>query len=138
VETITYLGLLLERHARNRYDDPIYEKLYFPPGWLELRLDREQFDAIVDVLADVLERHPRLRSTAAFALGKARSEQAVRHLAGALQRYWQSDDQTTYQLLVALDNRGKERVADLIDRIAREGLPNSRDFARDIVRLRTS
>jgi hypothetical protein len=135
-ETITYLGLLLERHARNRYDDPIYGQLFFPPGWLEFKLTQEEFDAIVEALADVLDRHANLRSTAAFALGKARSEASVRHLTSALHKYWQSEDETTYQLLVALGNSGIDRVAELVHRIAREGPGKAREFAADLVRVR--
>jgi hypothetical protein len=79
-ETITYLGLLLERHAMKRYGDAIYAQLHFPPGWLELKLTGDEFDEIVEVLVEVLDHHPRLASTAAFALGKAYSDLVVPRL----------------------------------------------------------
>jgi hypothetical protein len=135
-ETITYLGLLLERHARNRYDDVIYEQLSFPPGWLELRLTEQEFGGIIEVLAEELERYPKLRSTAAFALGKARSQESVRHLTSGLQKYWQSEDETTCQLLIALGNYGVDRVADLVRRIAQEGLEKSRELAGNLIKAR--
>ena len=135
-ETITYLGLLLERHARCRYDDPIYEQLNFPPGWLEVKLTDPEFDDIVEALAEVLDRYPKLASTAAFALGKARSESSVLHLMSALRKNWKLHDETTYELLGALDNYGLDRVGDLVRQIAREGLAKSREFARDLVRVK--
>lgn len=134
-ETITYLGLLLERHAMKRYEDPIYPQLYFPPGWLELKLTQSEFDEIVEVLADVLDQHPRLASTSAFALGKAYSDLAVPRLVAALHRSWQTEDGLAYQLLIALDNYGIGRARDLVRQVAKEGLKNSREFARDLVRL---
>lgn len=132
-ETITYLGLLLERHAMERYEDPIYAQLYFPSGWLELKLSRADFDEIVEVLAEVLDHHPRLASTAAFALGKAHSDLAVPCLITALRRSWQEDDELAYQLLIALDNFGLERAGDLVRQVAKDGLKESREFARDLV-----
>jgi hypothetical protein len=135
VETITYLGLLLERQAMARYGDPIYDQLYFPPGWLEIRLTEAEFDEIVEVLAEVLEDHPKLASTAAFALGKSYSEVAVPRLISALRRSWQTDDWLAYQLLIALDNHGLERAARLVRLIARDGLDRSREFALDLQRL---
>jgi hypothetical protein len=92
-ETITYLGLLLERHAMKRYEDTIYAQLYFPPGWLDLRLTRADFGEIVEVPTDVLDNHPRLASTAAFAIGKAYSDLPVPRLIAALRRSWQEDDE---------------------------------------------
>ncbi len=135
VETITYLGLLLERDAMSRYGDPVYDQLLFPPGWLELKLTKQEFGEIVDVLADVLERHPNLASTAAFSLGKAYSDVAVPRLIAALHRHWQTDDDLAYQLLIALDNYGLDRAADLVRQIAQHGLRKSREFATDLRRL---
>jgi hypothetical protein len=134
-ETITYLGLLLERDAMKRYDDPIYAQLHFPPGWLELKLSRVEFEEIVEVLANVLEQHPKLASTAAFALGKAYSDLAVPRLIAALGSNWQTDDELAYQLLIALDNHGIAEAADLVRRIAKDGPKKSREFACDLVRL---
>jgi hypothetical protein len=134
-ETITYLGLLLERHAMKRYGDAIYAQLHFPPGWLELKLTGDEFDEIVEVLVEVLDHHPRLASTAAFALGKAYSDLVVPRLISALHRSWQVDDELAYQLLIALDNRGIGRAGDLVRQVAKEGLKRSREFACDLVQL---
>lgn len=87
------------------------------------------------MLADVLDHHPKLASTAAFALGKAYSDLAVPRLIAALRRSWQEDDETAYQLLIALDNYGIGRAGDLVRQVAKDGLKNSREFARDLVQL---
>lgn len=135
VETITHLGLLLERASQNRYDDASYSLLTFPDDWLPIRLAASDVRAIVEALADVIDRHPKLASTAAWALGRAFSDPAVPRLRAALERYWQTDDEIAYQLLIAIDNHGLERSWDLVNRVAREGLAKSRAFAQDLQRV---
>jgi HEAT repeat protein len=103
-----------------------------------MKLTRAEFDEILEVLADVLDHHPRLASTAAFALGKAYSDLAVPRLIAALRRNWQEDDELAYQLLIALDNYGLGRAWDLVRQVAKEGLKKSREFARDLVQLGTA
>ncbi len=132
VDTITNLGLLVERAIGNRYHDTMYRDLGMPPSWLDLRLNAKEIEEILRVLAEVLDRNAKLAPTAAWALGKSYRDSTVTSLVSALNKYWQLDDETTYQLLVALDNHGKEKAAELIDRIANEGIGRSREFAIDL------
>jgi hypothetical protein len=128
-DAITPVGLLLERATFDRYGDPIYERAYMPDGWLELRPNPAELDALVDALIELLDKVPRMAASAAWALGKAKSDRAVPHLVSALERCWKVDDETAYQLLLALHDHGLQGAGDLVRQIARDGLEESREFA---------
>jgi hypothetical protein len=130
VETLTNLGLLVERASLGRYDDPVYEDLGFPIDWLGIRLSDKDLKELLDELVEILDNDELLASTAAWALGKAYSDYVVPHLVHALRKYWRSNDKVAYQLLIGLDNYGKEGAADLIGMIADEGSGKSQEFAR--------
>jgi hypothetical protein len=132
VDTITQLGLLIERASMDRYGDPVYEDLGMPPDWLELRLSSHELDELLATLVELLNSDAELAPTAAWALGKAFSGSTVPGLIAALDKYWRSDDETAYQILIALDNHGKEGAIDLIRLIASKGHGKSQEFAREL------
>jgi len=67
-------------------------------------------------------------SSAAWALGKAYSDRVVPKLVEALRKYWQSHDEITYQILIALDNYGMEQARGVLEMIAARGKSKSREL----------
>jgi len=127
-QALSQSALLIERHALNRYDDSIYEQL-LSQHLLEYKLSDHEFDQLLEVLVEVLNYQIEHAATAAWALGKSYSDWVVPKLVEALRKYWQDNDEITYQILIALDNYGIEQAEGLIGIIATKGKFKSREFA---------
>lgn len=124
---ISYSALLIERHALNKYGEPLYEQL-LPKELLGHKLSDKELRKLLNVLTGLLDQNLEHASSAAWALGKSYSDDIVPNLVRALKKYWQLSDEITYQILVSLDNYGMEHAKDVLALIAIDGHPKSREF----------
>jgi HEAT repeat protein len=126
-QALSQSALLIERHALNRYDDLIYEQL-LPQQLLEYKLSDRDFNQLLETLVEMLDHQVEHASSAAWALGKSYSDRVVPKLVEALRKYWQSHDEITYQILIALDNYGLEQAKGFLEMIAARGKSKSREL----------
>jgi hypothetical protein len=134
-EAIKDAGLLLERHAQNRYGDKSYEGL-LPDELFRKEIDKKEFSSLIDALIEILNLKRSNLAVATWALGKTYQKRAVPYLMGIASTHYKLDDHLTYQALVGLDNFGKADAWEIIGRIAEEGLPKSRQFALELLQGR--
>ena len=109
----TWLRLLIEKHTQGRDNDPHYAELGITDELAAVRLTDSQLSMIVDMLFAVVDQH--------------QEEAVIRRLLAMLDDTWYKDGKLTAEIIkAAYDIKLLHNHWDLIERIAREGMPESR------------
>lgn len=129
------LGLLIEKHCQERHADTIYSELGFDEELNNLRLNSAQINQIAKEMVVILMNDPTHAGRAAWSLGKTFDIQFSPDLYVALERYWKTNDIVTAEIIAAIYFTGYlEDRKYLIEEIARNGSPESRDAAQQALK----
>lgn len=125
------LGLLIERHRQNRYDDSSYSALLGSEELYGLQLSDEMVDDLVQKLLDILENCEDRASLMVWPLGKAYDSSVMERLLQFLEGRWEGNDSLTHGIIAAVyDPKLLENHWPLIEKIAKHGGPESRYMAK--------
>lgn len=125
------LGLLIERHRQNRYDDSSYSTLLGSEELYDLQLSDEIVDDLVGKLFDILESCEDRAGLMAWALGKAYDSSVIEKLLQYLEDKWEDNDSLAHDIIIAVyDPKLFENHWDLIEKIAKHGGPESQYMAK--------
>lgn len=131
------VALLLERHALDRYDDPIYQEAFSTEALLDHFLDQADIDRFTACLVKVLRTEEDRAASAAWALGKTYDAKVSNELSAALEAYIEANnDEVVYQLIIALENCDKEKSSSFIAKLSKsENLNKSAEYAKQVLSL---
>jgi hypothetical protein len=123
----TWLRLLIEKHTQSRDNDPHYAELGLTDELAAVRLTDSQLSMIVDMLFVIVDQHKEKAIQAVWCLSKTFDDAVIHRLLAMLDDTWYKDDKLTVEIIkAAYDIKLLQDHWDLIERIAREGMPESR------------
>jgi hypothetical protein len=126
----TWLRLLIEKHTQDRHNDPHYAELGMTDELVAVRLTDSQLSMIVDMLFAIVDQHQEKAIQTVWCLSKTFDDVVIHRLLAMLDDTWYKDDKLTAEIIkAAYDIKLLQNHWDLIERIAREGMPESRYVA---------
>ncbi len=133
------LGLLIERHRQNRYQDLSYESLLSSEDLNELRLTDRVVEQLTAELFSVFETYKDRASLAVWPLGKTFNKSVVDRLLKFLERNWAENDVVSSEILMTVyDDALLKNYSGLLEKIAKGGGEESRRLARQRLQLGTT
>jgi len=133
----TWLRLLIEKHTQDRHNDPHYAELGMTDELAAVRLTDSQLNMIIDVLFAIVDQHQEKAIQAVWCLSKTFDDVVIHRLLAMLDESWYKDDKLTAEIIkAACDIKLLQNHRDLIERIAREGMPESRYAALQRLAIR--
>lgn len=133
----TWLRLLIEKHTQDRHNDPHYAELGMTDELAAVRLTDSQLNMIIDMLFAIVDQHQEKAIQAVWCLSKTFDDLVIHRLLAMLEESWHKDDKLTAQIIkAAYDIKLLQNHWDLIERIAREGMPESRYAALQTLAIR--
>ncbi len=122
----TWLRLLIEKHTQDRHNDPHYAELGMTDELAAVRLTDSQLHMMIDMLFAIIDQHQDEATQAVWCLSKTFDKVVIHRLLAMLDESWYKDDKLTAQIIrAAYDTKLLQDHWDLIERIAREGMPES-------------
>jgi hypothetical protein len=126
----TWLRLLIEKHSQHRHNDPHYAELGMTEELAAVRLTDSQLNMMVDMLLTIIDQHQDKATQAVWCLSKTFDNVVIDKLLAMLDESWFKDDKLTAQIIrAAYDISLLQNHWDLIERIAREGMQESKYVA---------
>jgi hypothetical protein len=133
----TWLRLLIEKHTQDRHNDPHYAELGMADELAAVRLTDSQLNLMVDMLFAIVDQHQDKATQAVWCLSKTFDDVVIQRLLAMLDESWYRDDKLTAQIIKAVyEIKLLRNHWNLIERIAREGMPESRDAALQRLAIR--
>jgi hypothetical protein len=133
----TWLRLLIEKHTQDRHNDPHYAELGMADELAAVRLTESQLNMMVDMLFAIVDQHQDKATQAVWCLSKTFNDVVIHRLLAMLDESWYKDDKLTAQIIKAVyDIKLLRNHWDLIERIAAEGMPESRCAALQRLAIR--
>jgi hypothetical protein len=133
----TWLRLLIEKHTQDRHNDPHYAELGMTDELAAIRLTDSQMSMIVDMLFAIVDQRQEKAIKAVWCLSKTFDDVVIHRLLAMLDDTWYKDDNLTAEIIkAAYDIKLLQNHWDLIERIAREGMPESKYVALQMLESR--
>jgi len=133
----TWLRLTIEKHTQGRHNDPHYAELRMADELAAVRLTDSQLNKMVDMLFAIVDQHQDKATQAVWCLSKTFDDVVIHRILAMLDESWYRDDKLTAEVIrAAYDIKLLRSHWDLIERIAREGMPESRYAALQMLAIR--